>query len=135
MHHKAEIDELKSKPQLIEEGRYYGVKPEELVFMLSSEHTALHNRYKKTMLGKRHSEETKEKIRLSNRNNPKQRLKPVVELDQGGNVIREFPSRAEALRCMRKENVHYSFNYDYSGKRKNSHPKTGTHILRYRDGD
>ena len=105
------------------------MKPEELVFMLSSEHTALHNKYKKTMLGKHHSEESKKKSSLSNRNNPKQKLKPVIEVDVDGNVIREFPSRAEAMRCMEKEKCSFSFNYNYTSWKR---PKSGTHILKYK---
>lgn len=42
LHHRNEIDENKSAQQLKDEGRYYDVEPEELIFLLHSEHTRLH---------------------------------------------------------------------------------------------
>jgi hypothetical protein len=64
IHHRREITEGKTKDQLIEEGNYYIVPPNELIYLTSSEHTTLHNldRTKRGILpmkGKRHTEEWK----------------------------------------------------------------------------
>ncbi len=42
-HHKKEIEENKSREQLIKEGLYYNRPPEELIFLTESEHTKLHH--------------------------------------------------------------------------------------------
>jgi len=83
LHHRREIDEMKSAQQLKDEGKYYDVKPQELIFLTKSEHTKLHNKNqlaetkhkisealkgeKNPMFGKRHTEETKKKISDSNK--------------------------------------------------------------------
>lgn len=59
LHHRREISEMKSAKQLIEEGKYYDLEPEELIFLTNSEHSRLHD------LNKR--EETKKKISNSNK--------------------------------------------------------------------
>ena len=43
LHHRRETDEMKSRQQLIDEGKYYNVDPSELIFLTISEHTKLHN--------------------------------------------------------------------------------------------
>lgn len=60
LHHRREIDEMKSKQQLIDEERYFDVTPEELIFLTHSEHTILHKK------GKHHSEESKKKMSEAN---------------------------------------------------------------------
>lgn len=61
IHHRKEIDENKTKKQLINEGRYYGRPAAELIFFTKAEHARLHrrvNNYNRQNL----SEETKQKI-------------------------------------------------------------------------
>ena len=55
-HHRLETDLNLSKKELIDTGRYYGVKAKYLVFMTPFEHNSLHNKNKKT------KDETKTKI-------------------------------------------------------------------------
>lgn len=52
LHHRREIDELKSAKQLQEEGMYCNVEPEELIFLTRSQHRKLHeqNRFPKHRL-------------------------------------------------------------------------------------
>lgn len=42
-HHKKEIEENKNREQLISEGKYYNVKPDELIFLIHEEHIKLHH--------------------------------------------------------------------------------------------
>lgn len=56
LHHRRETDEMKSKQQLIDEGRYYDLEPEELIFLIESEHNSLHHKDKIV------SEETRKKM-------------------------------------------------------------------------
>lgn len=60
LHHRRETDENKSMQQLKDEGMYYDVDPEELIFLTHAEHTILHHK------GKFHSDETKKKISENN---------------------------------------------------------------------
>ena len=46
MHHRREIDENKSRQQLIDEENYYDVAQEELVFLTKDEHNKLHHKDK-----------------------------------------------------------------------------------------
>lgn len=83
LHHRREIDENKSMQQLIDEGKYFDVAPEELIFLTRSEHRKLHNEGKiaseavrkkiserakqrtgesNSMFGKHHSEAAKKEI-------------------------------------------------------------------------
>lgn len=58
-HHRLEIGkngEVMSRNDLIEHGLYYHRPPEELIFLLRSEHSRLHT------LGKTHSGETRRRI-------------------------------------------------------------------------
>ena len=41
MHHRRETDEMKSMQQLIDEGKYFDVEPEELIFLIMVEHMKL----------------------------------------------------------------------------------------------
>lgn len=66
-HHRDEIRflpsgmiALRSKQELIENGRYYSCPANELIFMRSKEHRALHSHHQKC------SDETKEKLRKFN---------------------------------------------------------------------
>ena len=56
-HHRFETDLNKSREELIDLGLYYDRPTSELIFLTSSEHTALHNKHM--------SEETKNKISKS----------------------------------------------------------------------
>lgn len=56
LHHRRETDENKSRQQLIDEGKYYDVEPEELIFLTREEHNKLHH------TGKMHSAEARKKI-------------------------------------------------------------------------
>lgn len=56
LHHRRETDENKSRQQLIDEGRYYDVEAEELIFLTREEHNKLHH------TGKKYDEEIKNKI-------------------------------------------------------------------------
>jgi len=87
LHHRRETDEMKSKQQLINEGRYFDVEPAELIFLSQSEHRRLHNENalpetrrklseaaliskqgeNNPMFGKHHTEETKKKISEANK--------------------------------------------------------------------
>ena len=60
-HHRREIDEGKTLSQLEEEGLYWNVKPEELIFLTMGDHMRLHNPCK----GISPSLETRDKIRRS----------------------------------------------------------------------
>lgn len=78
LHHRREIDEMKSKQQLIDEGKYFNVEPEELIFLTHGEHRRLHGTNalaetrnkmseshkgeKSNFYGKTHTEETKKKM-------------------------------------------------------------------------
>jgi len=62
LHHRKEIDENKKRKELIAEGRYYNVEPEELIFLTREEHNKLHHTGNKHNLGKHYSEDTKKKI-------------------------------------------------------------------------
>lgn len=91
LHHRREIDEMKSMKQLKDEGMYYGVEPEELIFLTEAEHRIIHNinalpetRKKMSksqsgenhpLYGKRHTEAAKKKMRenhadVNGKNNP-----------------------------------------------------------------
>lgn len=72
VHHRREITEGKSKVQLIEERHYYRVPPDELIYLLSSEHTRIHNLARNPFLGKTHTEEWKKQHseNMSGKNNP-----------------------------------------------------------------
>lgn len=53
LHHRREIDENKSRQQLIDEGKYYDVDPSELIFLTEIEHKSLHNtKERNPMFGK-----------------------------------------------------------------------------------
>ena len=73
-HHRDEIRflpsgmiALRSKKELIENGRYYHCPANELIFMRSREHRALHSHYQKC------TDETKEKLRKFNLGKPSPR--------------------------------------------------------------
>lgn len=77
-HHRLEVGkngERISKHDLISQGLYYNRPPEELIFLTHSEHTIMHQIGNKNMLGKHHSEETREKMsesqKLSQKGKPK----------------------------------------------------------------
>lgn len=79
-HHRREITENKSKQQLIDEGRYYDISPDELIFLTKSEHRKLH------LKGKRHSAETKRKMSESQKgkhNRSGKPKKPVMCIETG----------------------------------------------------
>lgn len=63
-HHKLEIQgEFTNSIELLKKcGLYYNVPAWQLIFLTHNDHTRLHAYFKKTMLGKSHSEETKRKI-------------------------------------------------------------------------
>lgn len=44
-HHRKEIDNNLSRKQLIENDDYYGVEPDELIFLTRAEHKKLHRKY------------------------------------------------------------------------------------------
>lgn len=56
LHHRREMSEMKSKQQLIDEGKYYNVQSVDLIFLLHSEHAKLHHTNKIV------SEETRNKM-------------------------------------------------------------------------
>lgn len=78
LHHRREIDEMKSMQQLKDEGKYFDVEPSELIFLSISEHAILHgeNKLKETRnklskalsgeknpnYGKHYSEEARKKL-------------------------------------------------------------------------
>ena len=65
IHHRRETDELKSMNQLKAEGLYFNRPPEELIFLTPVAHHNLHvqaSNFKKPMLGRHHSEETRRKM-------------------------------------------------------------------------
>lgn len=78
IHHRNEIIEHKTRAQLINENRYYGVPAAELIFLTISEHMELHGKNRldehkqhmsiaasgenNGMYGKHHSDETRAKI-------------------------------------------------------------------------
>ena len=43
LHHRRETDEMKSRQQLIDEGKYFDVSPEELIFLTVKEHRRIHS--------------------------------------------------------------------------------------------
>lgn len=56
-HHRLEIDENKTKQQLIDEGKYFNRPASELIFMTPAEHIGLHNKINKT--NKKHKKHKK----------------------------------------------------------------------------
>jgi hypothetical protein len=69
LHHRREIEENKSRQQLIDEGNYYDVDPSELIFLTRCEHNKLHHKDKFV------SDETRKKLsenhaNVSGENNP-----------------------------------------------------------------
>lgn len=87
-HHRREIDENKSKQQLIDEDLYYDRPAEELIFLPHKEHTALHNKGNQNCKGKILSNEHKSKISESmlgkNKGKPRKKYK---WLTQEGEII------------------------------------------------
>ena len=77
-----------TRDELIALGMYYNRPSEELIFLMRDEHNKLHH------TGKLCSEETKHKISMSNRNNPKQNCKGVICVETGA----YYPSLNEAER-------------------------------------
>lgn len=79
LHHRREIDEMKSVQQLIDEGKYYDVDPSELIFLTKAEHNKVHNLHRreetiekldrsaKNKIGTHRSLETKSKISKGNK--------------------------------------------------------------------
>lgn len=59
-HHRREI--TTSRKELIKIGEYYSRPASELIFLTKAEHSALHNKGNKYMLGKHLSEETRRKM-------------------------------------------------------------------------
>lgn len=93
-HHRREIEENKSKSQLIEEGLYYSRPSSELIFLTSSEHTRLHKTgvtysedIKKKLSdahkGKTLSEETKKKMSEAKKNMSEDTKKKIGEAMKG----------------------------------------------------
>lgn len=72
-HHRREIDENKSKKQLIEEGLYYSRSASELIFLTNSEHISLH------MKGIPKSEEHKKKLSDAKKNMSEETRKKMSE--------------------------------------------------------
>lgn len=65
IHHRRETDELKSMEQLKAEGLYFNRPPEELIFLTPVAHHNLHAQaanFRKPMLGRHHSEESRRKL-------------------------------------------------------------------------
>lgn len=82
MHHRRETDEMKSMQQLIDEGKYFDVEPEELIFLIMVEHMKLHN------TGKIVSEEARKKMsEAANRRPPisEETRKKFIEIRSGEN--------------------------------------------------
>ena len=71
-HHRKEIDENLTRKQLVDMGLYWNRPADELVFLKRSEHFSIHSKLKKNMLGKRHSQKTKDKISKANKNPSKE---------------------------------------------------------------
>ena len=63
-HHKDEIDLKLSRKELIVKKLYYGVPADKLVFLTKGEHTRIH------WTGKKHTEKTKDKMKLVKSLNP-----------------------------------------------------------------
>ena len=84
-HHRHEIDWVLPREELISIGRYYDVHYSELIFITHSDHISLHQTGKEgpwkgkvgPNKGKRHTEETKQKI--SNANKGKHRTEEVKQ--------------------------------------------------------
>ena len=74
-HHRLEIGdngENVSRLDLISHGIYYNRPASELIFLTKSEHTRLHHIGQKTMLGKKHSSESKRKMSEVNKGKKRQ---------------------------------------------------------------
>ena len=67
-HHRREAEF--SRKELIALGMYYNVSSEELIFLPSSEHRALHKKGKTYHLGKPHTEEAKKKMSAAKKGKP-----------------------------------------------------------------
>lgn len=62
-HHRREIDENKSKQQLIDANLYYDRPASELIFLTKEEHISLHQKGENNiMYGKTHSDDARQKI-------------------------------------------------------------------------
>ena len=59
LHHRREIDEMKSAKQLKDEGKYYNVTPEELIFLTVKEHNKIHSENLREETRKKMSEASK----------------------------------------------------------------------------
>lgn len=72
-HHRDEVRTLpsgmtviRSRQELMENGRYYNCPANELIFLTSKEHRRLHNKgYKNPFYGKSHTQETRKKMSKS----------------------------------------------------------------------
>ena len=67
-HHRKELET--SRKQLIEKNEYYNRPANELIFLTHSEHSILHSKGNKNMLGKHHNKETKKKISDAKKGKP-----------------------------------------------------------------
>lgn len=86
-HHKAEINDNKTKQQLIDDGLYYSCPAKELVFLTSNAHLSLHQTgIRNNFFGHHHSDATKNvisqkmsKIMLGNKHGKGCKGKPFTE--------------------------------------------------------
>lgn len=89
-----------SRADLQTQGKYYGVQPEELIFLTSYEHRSLHNK------GKKYSEATRQKIAEASRGNKnclghkpsEETRKKISEANKGKSSLYKGIPRSEEVR-------------------------------------
>ena len=88
-HHRRETDELLSRKQLRDLNKYYNRPAAELIFLTHSNHQKLHATVKHNMLGKHHTTDAKNKMRIGHLNThiPKEIRQILSEQQKGRKMM------------------------------------------------